>query len=140
MVRLTETDLVIGRLRIPLTEIEVRAMRSSGPGGQHANKTESRIETSFDVAGSTALGPRQRSRLTEKLGSRVTAVSQDSRSQSQNRELALHRLGDKIELALRVERKRVSTAPSKASKERRLKSKSARSEVKTLRRKPSADE
>lgn len=140
MVRLTDTDLVVGRLVIPLAEIDVRAMRSSGPGGQHANKTESRIEVSFDVEASTALGPRQRGRLTAKIGPRVTAVSQDSRSQSQNRELALERLGEKIETALRVERRRVATAPSKAAKDRRLKSKSARAEVKTLRRKPSAED
>lgn len=141
MVKLTETHLLINRAtQIPLSELEVRASRSSGPGGQHANKTESKIEVALEIEASDSLGPRQKARLRARFGESVRAVAQDERSQSRNRDLALHRLGEKLEAALRVERKRVATAPSKASKQRRLKSKAARSEVKTLRRKPSAEE
>lgn len=140
MVRLTETELVVGRLKIPLTEIVVRAMRSSGPGGQHANKTESRIEVSLDIQAADSLGPRQKTRLENRFGESVRAVAQDGRSQSRNKDLALARLGKKIEDGLRVERHRVATKPSKTAKARRLKSKSVRSDVKSLRRKPSAED
>lgn len=141
MVKLTESHLLINRsARIPLSELQIRASRSSGPGGQHANKTESRIEASLDIAEADSLGPRQKSRLQARYGEVVRAIAQDERSQTRNRELALTRLGEKIEAALRVERRRVATAPSKASKERRLKTKAARAEVKSLRRKPSGDE
>lgn len=140
MVRLSETELVVGRLKIPLAEIVVRAMRSSGPGGQHANKTESRIEASLDIEAAESLGPRQRLRLQARFGDSVRAVAQDARSQSRNKDLALLRLGEKIEDTLRVQRRRVATKPSTAAKARRLKSKSVRSDVKSLRRKPSADD
>lgn len=111
-------------------------MRSSGPGGQHANKTESRIEVAFDVEASESLGPVQKQRAIGKAGRIVTAVSQDARSQTRNREIALDRLTEKLVLALKVDRKRVATKPGKAAKERRLKAKSARSETKAARRKP----
>jgi ribosome-associated protein len=127
-------------LRIPLAEIELRVSRSSGPGGQHANKTESRVEAVFDVEASTAPGPHQRSRIISKLGPVVRATAQDERSQARNRELALDRLGERLEAALHVERKRVKTKPSKSAKEKRLKAKSVRSGVKSNRRKPSPDD
>ncbi|MBK5231065.1 MAG: aminoacyl-tRNA hydrolase, partial [Thermoleophilia bacterium] len=82
--------------RIPLAEIELRVSRSSGPGGQHANKTESRVEAVFDVSASAALGPNQKRRIAAKLGSIVRAVSQDERSQLRNRELAIERLGERL--------------------------------------------
>lgn len=141
MVKLTDSHLLINRsAQIPLAEVVVRAMRSSGPGGQHANKTESRIEVSLEIEEAESLGPRQKARLQARFGETVRAVAQDARSQSRNKELALMRLGEKIEDALRVERRRVATKPSKAAKERRLKSKTVRSDVKSLRRKPSKDD
>jgi ribosome-associated protein len=135
-----ETLIVNRNLRIPLGEIELRVSRSSGPGGQHANKTESRVEAVFDVEASAVLGPYQRSRLLSKLGPVARAVAQDERSQLRNRELALVRLGDRIAEALHVERKRKPTKPSRGAKESRLKAKRTRSEVKSNRRKPSTDD
>ena len=125
---------------IPLSEIEIRASRSSGPGGQHANVTASRIEARFDAAASTALTEAQRNRITERLGSVVTAIAQDARSQARNRELALERLESKLAGALAVPRRRRATRPTRASGERRLKSKKVRSERKKNRRRPSGDE
>lgn len=137
MSKLSPTHLVVNRsVEIPLSEIDIRAMRSSGPGGQHANKTESRIEVAFDVDASEALGPVQKQRVIGKAGRIVTAVSQDARSQTRNREIALDRLAEKLVQALKVDRKRVATKPGKAAKERRLKAKAARSETKASRRKP----
>jgi ribosome-associated protein len=89
-------------LSIPLTEIELRASRSSGPGGQHANVTASRIEASFDVAQSTVLSEAQKGRIMARCGPRVTAVAQDARSQARNRQLALERLAERIRRALEV--------------------------------------
>lgn len=132
--------LRVGRLNIPLSEIDIRAMRSSGPGGQHANKTESRIEVAFDVESSATLGPVQKRRVVAKAGRIVTAVSQDARSQTRNREIALDRLATKLAAALKVDPKRKATKPTKAAKERRLKAKAARSEVKAARRKPDSSE
>ena len=141
MARLTETHLVVSRsLSIPLAEIELRASRSSGPGGQHANKTESRVEAVFDVLMAPSLGEGQRARLTAKLGSVARAMSQDARSQTRNREIALIRLGDKLEQALKVQRSRVATKPTAASRQRRIAAKQARSGVKATRRKPSAED
>jgi ribosome-associated protein len=141
MAETRDGNLIVSRgLRIPLSEIELRVSRSSGPGGQHANKTESRVEAVFDVELSEALGPGQRARIRNKLGPTVRAVSQDERSQIRNREIALERLGTRIAAALHVERKRVSTKPTKASRERRLKSKQRRSDVKSKRRRPSTDD
>jgi ribosome-associated protein len=126
--------------RIPLAEIELRASRSSGPGGQHANKTESRVEAVFDVEASAALGPNQKRRIAAKLGPVVRAVSQDERSQLRNRELAIERLAERLIGALRIERQRVATKPTAAARERRLGEKRRRGDVKSARRKPSADD
>jgi len=124
---------------IPLDEIEFRASRSSGPGGQHANVTASRIEAVFDVDASEALSEQQRALLKRKLGDRVTAVAQDARSQARNRELALERLREKIESGLRRPKPRRPTKPSRAAKERRLDQKRRTSQRKAQRRRPSED-
>ena len=129
--------LRVGRdLTIPLSEITVRASRSSGPGGQHANVTASRIEAVFDVAGSRALSEEQRRRLMARLGPRVTAVAQEARSQARNRELALERLRQRIERGLHVHRARHKTKPSRGAKERRLSAKRRRSDIKRGRQRP----
>jgi ribosome-associated protein len=117
-------------LAIPLAEIELRASRSSGPGGQHANVTASRIEAVFDVAASGALSHAQKARVTARLGPRVTASAQDTRSQARNRELALERLATRLAHALEVRRPRTATRPTKASKRRRLDAKKHRGELK----------
>jgi ribosome-associated protein len=122
---------------IPLDEIEFRASRSSGPGGQHANVTASRIEAVFDVDGSESLTPEQRNRLRQKLGDRVTAVAQDARSQARNRELALERLREKLAAALRRPKPRRPTRPSRAAREQRLDQKRRQSQRKAQRRPPS---
>ena len=127
-------------LAIPLAEIELRASRSSGPGGQHANVTASRIEAVFDVAASESLTDTQRERILSRLGPRVTAIAQDTRSQTRNRELALERLRDRIAGALVVQRARRDTKPSRAARERRLATKRHRSDVKRDRRRPSGDD
>lgn len=124
------------RLALPLAEIELRASRSSGPGGQHANVTASRVEAVFDVEGSQTLDEAQRARLLERLGPVVTAVAQDARGQSRNRELALQRLAGKIAAGLRVQRKRRPTRPSRASKQRRLEQKRRTAEKKRGRGRP----
>jgi len=124
------------QLSIPLSEIELRASRSSGPGGQHANVTASRIEAVFDVETSATLSDSQRARLLEKLGPQVTAVAQDARSQARNRELALERLREKLAAALRVPKKRRPTRPGRGARERRLERKRQRSERKRQRRRP----
>lgn len=123
---------------LPLTEIRLSTSRSSGPGGQHANKTETRVEATFDVNASTTLSTAQKARITRKLGPVVRAVSQDARSQTRNRELALLRLGEKLEAALVVRRNRVATKPTRASRERRLQSKRAHATKKDARRRPEA--
>ena len=125
-----------GELSIPVEEIELRASRSSGPGGQHANVTASRVEATFDVAGSPSLTEAQRQRLTQRLGPRVTATAQDTRSQTRNRALALERLSARLRAALVVRRARRRTAPTRASRERRLGAKRRRGEVKRNRRRP----
>lgn len=127
-------------LSLPLAEVELRTSRSSGPGGQHANVTASRVEAVFDVERSQALDEQQRARLLERLGPVVTAVAQDARGQARNRELALRRLAQKLAAGLRVQRKRRPTRPSRASKERRLEQKRRAGERKKTRRRPSADE
>jgi ribosome-associated protein len=124
---------------VPLAEIELRASRSSGPGGQHANVTASRIEASFDVAASGALTEEQKRRVIERAGARVTAVAQDARGQARNRELALERLRDRLASALATPRKRRPTRPSRAASERRLADKRARSQRKRERRPPESD-
>jgi ribosome-associated protein len=128
------------RLALPLAEIELRTSRSSGPGGQHANVTASRVEAVFDVEASATLDERQRARLRERLGPVVTAVAQDARGQARNRELALQRLAAKLAAGLRVQRKRRPTRPTKASRQRRLEQKRRTGERKRTRRRPSFDE
>ena len=123
-------------LEIPDREIEVRASRSSGPGGQHANVTASRVEAVFDVAASETLSDAQKRRVMARWGPRVTAVAQESRGQARNRALALERLAARIDHALQVKRARRPTKPSKAAKERRLQAKRRTSERKAERRRP----
>ncbi|MGH9089564.1 MAG: alternative ribosome rescue aminoacyl-tRNA hydrolase ArfB [Acidimicrobiales bacterium] len=113
-------------LAIPLSEITWRATTPGGPGGQHANRTSSRVEVRFDVGRSRALGPRQRARLLERLGPVVSAAASDERSQFRNRQLALARLAERLAGALRVEAPRRPTAPSRAARERRLEDKRRR--------------
>lgn len=124
---------------IPVSEITLRASRSSGPGGQHANVTASRIEAVFDAAGSPRLNEAQRQRVVKKIGPTVTALAQDARSQARNRDLALERLERKLGDALAVPRRRRPTRPTRASGERRIKAKKQQSERKRQRRRPDLD-
>jgi ribosome-associated protein len=125
---------------IPLAEVVVRASRSSGPGGQHANVTASRIEVSFDVATSAVLSPEQKARVAGRLGPVVRAIAQDARSQTRNRELALERLRDRLAGALHVQRSRRPTRPTKGSKVRRVDAKKRTGAIKRDRRRPAADD
>ena len=125
---------------IPLREIELLASRSSGPGGQHANVTASRIEARFDVAASAVLSEAQKERVTARCGPVVRAIAQDARSQARNRELALERLRERLTRALAVRRPRRATRPGKGAREDRLRAKRARSQRKADRRRPSADD
>jgi len=125
---------VTSSLRIPLSELQFRFSASGGPGGQHANKVATRVELRFDVASSPSLGPHQRSRLLEKLGPEVRVVADEERSQLRNRQLATERLGERLAAALRVEKARRPTRPSKGAKERRLADKRIRSQRKRARR------
>jgi ribosome-associated protein len=122
---------------LPRSEIELRYSRSSGPGGQHAQKSETRAEAVFDVAASSALTDAQKRRVTAKAGPVLRAVAQDERSQARNRELAVERLVGQLREALRVPRRRRPTRPTAQSRERRLESKRRRSATKRLRRPPS---
>ena len=126
-------------LALPLSEIELRTSRSSGPGGQHANVTASRVEASFSVAESGTLSAEQRARISSKLGPRVTASAQDTRSQHRNRELALERLAGRLAHALEVRRPRTKTRPTRASQRRRVDTKKRRGEIKKARRRPHLD-
>jgi ribosome-associated protein len=126
-------------LALPLSEIELRTSRSSGPGGQHANVTASRVEASFDVAASETLSDEQRARISSKLGPRVTASAQDTRSQHRNRELALERRAGRLAHALEVRRPRTKTRPTRASQRRRVDAKKRRGETKRARRRPDLD-
>lgn len=134
-----------GRLRvsptlvIPLAELTWRFSRSGGPGGQHANTSDTRAEVRFDIAGSPSLGPRQRARLQEKLGDEVWVVASDERSQARNRDLALGRLAERLAAALRVEAPRRKTKPTRASVQRRLEAKRRQATRKSDRRRPSAE-
>jgi ribosome-associated protein len=119
---------------LPLGEVAFRYSRSSGPGGQHAQKTETRVEAVFDVESSSALSELQKRRVVARAGPVLRAVAQDQRSQARNRELALERLVEQLRRALRVERRRVATRPTAASRERRLEEKRRRSRTKRLRR------
>jgi ribosome-associated protein len=125
---------------VPLAEVDVRVSRSSGPGGQHANVTASRVEVAFDVEASTALTDFQKRRVIARAGPRLTAVAQDTRSQARNRELALERLRDRLAAALAVPRRRRPTKRPRASDERRLEGKRQRAERKRARRSPSAED
>jgi ribosome-associated protein len=127
------------QLSIPLAEIAVRTSRSSGPGGQHANVTASRVEAVFDVAGSPSLSDAQRARLLERVGERAVAVAQDERSQARNRELALERLAARLALGLAVPRNRRATRPSAAARARRLDDKRRAGQRKLGRRPPPTD-
>jgi ribosome-associated protein len=123
-------------LAIPLAEIRLRTSRSSGPGGQHAQKTETRVEATFDVEASSTLTAAQKRRIRTKAGPVLRAVAQDERSQWRNRELALERLAAAVREALRTERRRRPTTPTAASRERRLTEKRVRSRTKRLRKPP----
>jgi ribosome-associated protein len=126
-------------LVIPLAELAWRFSRSGGPGGQHANTADTRVEVRFDVAASPSLGPRQRARLLERLGPEVRVVAADERSQARNRELAQRRLADRLREALRVETPRRATRPTRASVQRRLKDKRRQADRKAHRRRPLSD-
>jgi ribosome-associated protein len=136
-----EDPMVVTRdVAVPLREVVVRTSRSSGPGGQHANVTDSRVEASLDVTSTSALNEAQRERVLARCGPVVRGVAQDARSQSRNRELALERLRDRLARALAVPRTRRPTRPTGASRARRLKSKRRQSERKRDRRRPPADD
>ena len=130
---------VTPRLTIPFEEIELRTSRSSGPGGQHANVTASRVEASFDVLASGALSDAQRARVLARAGDRIVAVAQDERSQLRNRELALRRLAERLARALAVPRSRRATRPTAASRARRLQDKRRAGRRKLERRPPAAE-
>ena len=127
-------------VRVPLSEIVIRTSRSSGPGGQHANVTASRVEAIFDVRASRSLSEEHKRRLIGRLGPRVIAIAQDSRSQSRNRELALQRLQRRLASGLAIRRPRRATRPTPASVQRRLTTKSLVSRRKQARRRPSEDQ
>ena len=130
----------LGRgVAIPLREVTIRTSRSSGPGGQHANVTASRVEAIFDI-GASSLTAAQKQRVTGRCGPRVTAVAQDARSQAQNRELALERLRRRLTSALATPRRRVPTRPSQAAERRRLERKRRQAVRKRARRRPPAEE
>jgi ribosome-associated protein len=126
-------------LNLPLEEVRLRTSRSSGPGGQHANVTASRVEASFDVDASATLSDAQKARVRARLGPVVTASAQDTRSQARNRALALERLADRLAKALEVSRPRTPTRPTLGSRRRRIDSKRRRGETKRGRRRPDPD-
>lgn len=127
-------------LALPLSEIVLRASRSSGPGGQHANVTASRIEAVFDVAASATLAEWQRERITARCGPVVTAIAQDARSQLRNRELALERLQGRLAAALAVPRRRKPTRPTRSSRRRHAQAKQHNAQRKQARRRPARDD
>ena len=138
--RVDDPMIINPEVAVPLAEIELRTSRSSGPGGQHANVTASRVEAVFDVGASASLKRAQRERLRAKYGERVTAVAQDARSQARNRELALERLQDKLAAGLVVPKRRRPTRPSKSATAKRLESKRRTSARKQARRPPSVED
>src|SRR6185437_5624017 len=135
----SESIRVTRSVVVPRSEIELRTSRSSGPGGQHAQKSETRVEALFDVEGSTALTDAQKRRVLGKAGPVLRAVAQDERSQLRNRELATERVVAALREALFVQRRRVPTKPSAAAKARRVDEKKRRGQVKRLRRSTDAD-
>jgi ribosome-associated protein len=135
-----DDPLILGRhAQIPLREVTLRASRSSGPGGQHANVTASRVEASFDVNASRALTEEQKQRVSARLGPRVVAVAQDARSQARNRELALTRLQARLTAALAVRRPRRPTQPSRGAQQRQAERKRRQAQRKRERRPPGAE-
>ena len=135
-----EREIPVTRsVSVPVSEIEIRVSRSSGPGGQHAQKSSTRVEAVFDVEASDALSDVQKRRVLARAGSVLRAVAQDERSQLRNRELATERLLEKLRAALAVPRRRVPTAPTRAARERRIAEKKRRGETKRLRRPPAED-
>lgn len=134
-----ESIRVTRSVTLPLSDVELRVSRSSGPGGQHAQKSSTRVEAVLDVESCTALTDTQKRRVLGKAGPTLRAVSQDERSQLRNRELAVERLVEKLRAALAVPRRRVPTKPGAAAKERRLEEKRRRARTKRLRRAPADD-
>jgi ribosome-associated protein len=132
----SESIRVTRSVSLPRSEIVLRTSRSSGPGGQHAQRSETRVEAIFDVEASTALTDVQKRRVIAKAGPVIRAVAQDERSQLRNKELATERVVERLRDALRVERRRVATRPSAAARKRRLEEKKQRGELKRLRRRP----
>jgi ribosome-associated protein len=130
---------ITSSLVVPLSELQFRFSPSGGPGGQHANKVNTRVELRFDVATSPSLGPRQRARLLERMGPEVRVVADDERSQGRNRQLAVQRFRDRVAEALHVEKTRHPTRPSRGAKERRLAAKRRQSDRKRNRR-PDVDD
>jgi ribosome-associated protein len=130
---------VNGELTIPLSEVTLRTSRSSGPGGQHANVTASRVEAIFDVLASPSLSEAQRRRVLARVGPRLTAIAQDERSQTRNRELALKRLAERLRRALVVPRARRATRPTAAARARRVQDKRRAGQRKLERRPPPSD-
>jgi ribosome-associated protein len=126
-------------VQVPISEVLIRVSRSSGPGGQHANVTESRVEASFDVAASASLSDWHKRRLMARAGAVVRATAQDARSQARNRDLALERLEARLAAGLRVQRRRQATKPTRASRERRLDAKRRQGDRKQARRRPDSD-
>jgi len=137
---MADTLPITDALALPLDEIELRVSRSSGPGGQHANVTASRVEAVFDVPASTALSEAQCALILKRCGARVTAVAQDARSQARNRQLALERLAERLARALAVQRRRRPTHPGAGVRERRLADKRRGAQRKQERRKPSTED
>ena len=132
----SESIRVTRTVAVPPREIQLRTSRSSGPGGQHAQKSETRVEAIFDVEASSALSDAQKRRVLAKAGPVLRAIAQDERSQLRNKELAVERLVEALREALHVPRNRVATKPTKAARERRLSEKKRRGETKKLRRPP----
>jgi ribosome-associated protein len=124
---------------LPLSEVELGVSRSSGPGGQHAQKSSTRVEAVFDVERSKALSEAQKRRVIGRVGPVLRAVAQDERSQHRNRELAVERLVEKLRAALAVPRRRAPTTPTRAGRERRLRAKRRRARTKELRRPPTEE-
>jgi len=136
-----DDDLTVtGSVRIPRHELQVSFSASGGPGGQHANKSATRVDLRFDIANSSAFSEAQRERVIERMGNELRVVVDDERSQLRNRALAEERLVARLQSALHVERARRPTRPTKGSKNRRLKAKQHRGQIKQQRRKPSADD
>ena len=136
-----DDDLRVNRsLVIPLGDLDERFVTSGGPGGQHANRSNTRVDLRFDVEGSSALSARQKARIIERLGPLVRVVVDEERSQGRNRALARQRLADRLAAALRVATPRVATKPSRAAKGRRLDAKRQRGETKQQRARPRPDE